>query len=144
MEEIGVVTSVDGPIAKVIVKKKSACDKCSAGTCSITGEGAEIEGLNDAGAKVGQRVRVVLQPYTYVKGSLVIYGLPALALILGAVAGKEFFSSMFERADPDSVSAIFAFAFFALSFLAVRVWSRRAGKKIQYKPVVKEILDVKA
>jgi sigma-E factor negative regulatory protein RseC len=140
MEENGVVTSVEGPMAKVLVERKSACDKCSVGTCTVTGEGAELEALNNARAEVGQKVKVVLKPYTYLKGSMLLYGLPALALIIGAVLGKEYFSRWFEGADPDGVSAMFAFGFFALSLLVVKLWSRRVGKKVQYKPVIEEII----
>jgi sigma-E factor negative regulatory protein RseC len=140
MEETGVVSTVTGPMAKVMVKKKSACEHCTAGTCHITGDEAEIDALNEAGAHPGQTVRVVLKPMSYLKGSLVLYGLPALALIIGAIVGKEVFSKDFEGTDPELVSAAFAFGFFALSFLAIKLWSTRAEKKVQYKPVVAEIL----
>lgn len=134
------VTSVEGPMARVLVERKSACDKCSAGTCTLTGEGAELEALNDARAEVGQKVKVALKPYTYLKGTMMLYGLPALALVVGAVLGKEYFSGWFEGTDPDGVSAISAFGFFALSLLVVKLWSKRAEKKVQYKPVIEEII----
>ncbi len=140
MEEIGVVMSVEGVNARVAVTKKSMCEHCTAGVCRMTEEGAEIEALNAARARVGQRVRVVLKAYSYLKGSLVLYGLPAVALIAGAVAGKEYFSRFFGGMDPEGVAAFFAFGFFALSLLFVRLWSARAGKKVQYKPVIEEIL----
>jgi len=141
MEETGVVKSVEGPFAKVAVAKKSVCAQCTAGTCHLTEEGAELEALNTAGAKAGQRVRVVLKPYTFLKGSIIVYGLPAAALVLGAVMGKEVFSRYIRGISSDAVSAIFAFGAFALSFLAVKLWSMRAEKKIEYKPVIEEILE---
>lgn len=141
MEEIGVVISTQGPFAKVAVERKSVCDQCTAGTCHITGQGAELEALNNARAKEGQKVRVVLKPYSYLKGSLIVYGLPLLALILGAVAGKELMADRFKGMDPDMVSAIFAFGAFVLSFLVVFIWSRRAEKKTELKPVIEEILE---
>lgn len=140
MEEIGVVKSIEGVYARVAVKKKSMCEHCTAGTCHLTEEGAEIEALNEARAQVGNRVRVVLRAYSYLKGSLILYGLPALALIVGAVAGKEYFSRFFRGMDPDSVAALFAFGLFALSFIVIRLWSARAERKTQYKPVIEEIL----
>lgn len=141
MEEIGVVKNVQDVHATVIVARKSMCEHCTAGTCHVTGEGAEIEALNIAKARVGQRVRVVLKPISYVKGSLMLYGLPALALVLGAVAGKEYLSRFFPGMDPDGVAALAAFGLFALSFAVVKLWSRRAEKKVQYKPVIEEIID---
>lgn len=141
MEEIGVVRSIDGVFAKVSVPKKSMCEHCTAGTCHMTDEGAEIEALNAARAQVGQRVRVALKPISYLKGSLMLYGLPAVALIAGAIAGKEYLSRFFRGTDPDGVAALAAFGAFALSFIVIKLWSRRAEKKVQYKPVIEEILS---
>lgn len=142
MEEIGIVKSLAGSFATVSVERKSACDQCKAG-CRVTDSGAEIEALNLAKAKIGQKVRVVMKPYTYLKGSIIIYGIPALALIIGAIIGKEFLSSLppFVGFDPDIVSAISGFGAFILSFLIVKLWSGKLEKKIEYKPVIQEILE---
>jgi len=140
MEEIGVVKSTSGVLAIVSVERKSACEQCSGG-CKITDAGAELEAINRAKAIKGQKVRVVLRPYSYLKGSMVVYGLPALALILGAVAGKELFSRIFYFTDPDIVSAIFGFGGFILTFIAVKIWSARIEKETAYKPVIEEILE---
>jgi len=140
MEEIGVVISTSGVFAIVSVERKSACERCGGG-CKITDAGAELEALNRAKALKGQKVRVVLRPYSYLKGSVVVYGLPALALILGAVMGKGFFSRVFYPMDPDIVSAIFGFGAFIVAFLAVKVWSKRIEKDTSYKPVIEEILE---
>ncbi len=139
MEEIGIVKATDGVFATVSVETKSACEQCKVG-CKVTDSGAEIEAVNRAKARIGQRVRVELRPYAYLKGSILVYGLPALALIIGAVAGKEFFSSYFKK-DPDIVSAIFGFGAFILAFIGVKLWSMRIEKKIEYKPVIEEIIE---
>jgi len=140
MEEIGVVKSTSGVVAIVSVERKSACEQCSGG-CRITDSGAELEAINRAKAITGQKVRVVLKPYAYLRGSVVVYGLPALALILGAVTGKEVFSGLFHSLDPDIVSAIFGFSAFILAFIAVKIWSVRIEKEAAYKPVIEEILE---
>lgn len=140
MEETGIVKSVDGITAIVSVERKSACEECRAG-CKITDSGAEIEAVNRAKAKVGQKVRIELKPFSYLKGSMLVYGLPALALVIGAVVGKEFFSRYFMGLDPDIISAIFGFGAFVLSFALVKLWSLRMEKKIEYKPVIEEIIE---
>lgn len=135
------VSSVEGPLARVSVARKSMCEHCTAGTCHMTDGGAEIVALNNAGAKAGQRVRVVMKPYTYLKGSFVIYGVPALALVLGAVVGKELASSgAIAASDPEVMSALFAFGSFAVSFFFIKLWSMRAEKKTKYTPVIEEVL----
>lgn len=140
MDEVGIVKSINGAIAIVSVEKKSACDQCKAG-CSVSDSGVEIEAFNKVKAAVGQKVKVVMQPYLYLKGSILIYGIPALALIIGAIIGKEYLSSFFKGMDPDIVSAISGFALLILSFLIVKVWSSRFEKKTEYKPIIEEILE---
>ncbi|MFN3480160.1 MAG: SoxR reducing system RseC family protein [Thermodesulfovibrionales bacterium] len=142
MEETGIVKSLSGALAIVVVERKSACDQCKAG-CKVTDSGAEIEALNPVKAKIGQRVKVIMKPYTYLKGSIIIYGIPALALIIGAIIGKELLASIhpFTGLDPDVVSAITGFGAFVLSFLVVKIWSMKIEKKIEYKPVIEEILE---
>lgn len=142
MEETGIVKSLSGALAIVVVERKSACDQCKAG-CKVTDSGAEIEALNPVKAKIGQRVKVIMKPYTYLKGSIIIYGIPALALIIGAIIGKELLTSIhpFTSLDPDVVSAITGFGAFVLSFLVVKIWSMKIEKKIEYKPVIQEILE---
>lgn len=140
MNETGIVKRINGITAVVSVERKSACEQCAAG-CKITDAGAEIEAVNRAKARIGQKVRVEIRPYSYLKGSVIVYGLPALALIIGAVAGKEFFSGFFPSLDPDIVSAIFGFGFFIASFLAVKFWSARLEKRTEYKPVIEEIIE---
>ncbi|MDA8389063.1 MAG: SoxR reducing system RseC family protein [Nitrospiraceae bacterium] len=142
MEEIGVVIKTLGRLATVsIPKPKGICEQCTMGGCNISGEGSEIEALNLAGAKEGQKVKVSMKAFSYTKGSLIVYGLPVLALILGAVIGKELALSHFKGSDPESVSAIFAFAAFGISFLLIKIWTSKAEKKQEYKPVIEEILD---
>lgn len=140
MDEIGIVKNIDGVIAIVFVERKSACDSCKAG-CKVSDSGAEIEAINNAKASVGQKVKVVMKPYSYLKGSMLVYGIPALALIIGAIIGKEFLSVYFENVDPDITSAISGFALFILSFVIVKLWSSRLEKKTEYKAVIAEILE---
>lgn len=141
VEEIGVVKSVKGMSAMVQIPKKSACEGCTMGICKPEDQGMEIEAFNEAGAKVGQRVRVAIKSYAYMKGTMVVYGLPAIMLVAGAVFGKEVMSRVFPESDPDILSAIFGFAAFILSFVIVKFWSGRASSKTESRPVIEEILN---
>ena len=106
MEEIGIVSSIDGPHAIVMVERKSACEHCTAGTCKTAGEQVSLEAINEAGAVLGQRVRVSIRGYTYVSGSMFFYGVPALALIAGALLGLGVCSEMLPGKDPEAVAAV--------------------------------------
>jgi sigma-E factor negative regulatory protein RseC len=141
VEEVGLIKSIDGMLAVVCVPKKSACEGCTMGICSSGDQFMEIEALNPVNARVGQKVRIIMKPYTYLKGSVVVYGVPALALITGAVIGKEVFSYFLQEFDPDIVSAVFGFCAFIISFAVIKIWSSKISKKTETKPVIEEILD---
>jgi len=100
----------------------------------------EIEALNKAGAIVGQKVKVMVHTYAYMKGSMVVYGFPALMLVLGAVMGKELMPRFLPSLDTDSLSAIFGFGFLLASFILVKIWSGFQPKKSSSTPVIEEIL----
>lgn len=141
MEEIGVVNSIDGLTARVTVPRKSACEGCNAGMCKPGAQSMEIEAFNPINAEVGQKVRVIMKPYSYLKGSLVVYGIPALALVIGAILGKEFFSLYYPGVDPDIVSALLGFGAFAISFLLVKIWTIKVEKRKELKTVIEEIIE---
>jgi sigma-E factor negative regulatory protein RseC len=140
IEEIGTVRSTSGVMAIVTVPKKSACEGCTAGACKSEEQSMEIEAVNQAGAVEGQRVRVAIKSAAYMKGSMVVYGLPALGLVIGAVLGKEVLSGFVKGIDPDILSAIAGFAVFGMALVVVKIWSNSAGNKIDSKPVIEEIL----
>jgi len=141
IEEIGVVKSVEGMLAVVDVPKKTACEGCTMGACRPEDRNMEIEALNEAGAEVGQKVRVAIKSSAYMKGTMVVYGLPAVCLVLGAVFGKEVMGGIFPGADPDLLSAAFGFGAFVLSFVIVKIWTAGVVKKAESRPVIEEILN---
>jgi sigma-E factor negative regulatory protein RseC len=141
MEEIGIIERVQGSNATVAVPKRSACDGCSLKTCKPSGQSMTIEALNPVHARVGQKVIISMKSTTYLKGSLIVYGIPALALVIGAVLGREVLSAYFVNHDPDSISAISGFAACVLSFFSVNLWSSRQDRKIAATPVIEEIVE---
>ncbi|MGO9378747.1 MAG: SoxR reducing system RseC family protein [Dissulfurispiraceae bacterium] len=142
MEEIGVVNRVDGPKAFVTVKRQSACDACAAGSaCKVSDSGAEIEAFNAVNAEVGDKVKISFKAFTYLKGTLLIYGIPALALVMGAVVGKEYLRDLFPSSDPDILSAFAGFGFMIASFVVVKILIRKFEKKKELIPVVEEIVS---
>jgi sigma-E factor negative regulatory protein RseC len=141
VEEVGIIKDIDGLTATVSIPRKSACEGCSFSACKASEEGMLIEALNPVNARVGQKVRIVMKPYTYLKGSAIVYGIPAVALVAGAIFGKEVLSRYLVRMDPDILSAVTGFVAFALSFLFIKIWSTKVAKKENTKPVIEEILE---
>jgi sigma-E factor negative regulatory protein RseC len=143
MQETGVVRELRGPKALVLVKRQSACDSCaSAGSgCKGTQHGMEIEAFNDAGAAAGDTVRISFRAFTYLKGAILIYGVPATALIVGAVLGKEVLSGYWPGIDADLASAVAGFGLMGLSFITVRLIIGLIEKKRELVPVIEEIIE---
>ena len=142
MEEIGVVISTQGVVARVRVQRSGACDACAvSGTCKPVEETAELEAFNPIRAKIGQTVRLVLKPQLYLKASIIVYGLPVVSLIGGAILGKNIGEIYFKGMDSDLISAAFGFGALIISFLAIKIWSSKVEKKEEYRPVIEEIVN---
>lgn len=145
MDEVGIVIGLRGDKAIVAVQKQSACDSCAAGGSCKAGEagGAELEAINKVDARVGDRVKIAFTAYTYLKGSMIFYGIPAIALVAGAVLGKDYLSRYVTGIDADSLSGIAGMTLFVLSFIIVRLIMKQFEKKKETIPVVVEVLGSK-
>jgi sigma-E factor negative regulatory protein RseC len=142
IEETGIVVQADGVMAKVSVQKRGACEGCTVrGVCETSDDGMEIEALNPVHAQTGQKVKVSIKAQTYLKGTLVVYGLPLIVFIAGVIIGKHIGESYVKTVSSDFVSFIVGFSAFALSFILIKIWSKKAEKKVAYKPVIEEILQ---
>ena len=117
MQEIGTVMSVEGGVARVRVKKTSACEGCrEAAACSVDEGAMVIEAINPVDAAVGQSVRINSgASSSYLRAALVVYGIPALSLLIGAVVGR-YIPVLFEtKFSPDILSAAGGVSFTRLS-----------------------------
>jgi sigma-E factor negative regulatory protein RseC len=140
VEEVGTVKSIDGVMATVEVVRKSMCEGCTAG-CREEDQSMEIDALNEVGAKVGQTVKVSIKAITYLKGTMIVYGLPALALVIGAVIGRNLMIKIFPHSDREMLSGVFGLGAFAVAFIAVKIWTTAVSRKTESKPVIEEILS---
>jgi sigma-E factor negative regulatory protein RseC len=142
MEETGIVISTQGIMAKVLVQKRGACEGCAAaGTCKPSEETAELEAFNPIRAEVGQTVRLALKPQLYLKASIIVYGLPIVSLIGGAILGKNIGELYFKGVDSDLIAAAFGFGALLISFIAIKLWSSKVEKKEEYRPVIEEVIQ---
>ncbi len=142
IEEIGIVMKTEGETARVSVQKRGACEGCTAkGACESTSEGMEIEALNPVNAKEGQTVKVLLQAEAYLKGSMIVYGLPLVLFIAGAIVGKNIGEVYFLNTSSDLVAAICGFASLIVSLIGVKVWSGKLESKAESKPYIGEIVS---
>jgi sigma-E factor negative regulatory protein RseC len=143
MESVGIVKSKEGIMARVIVEMSGGCcDHCEKETCDITETGIETEAINEARAEIGQKVKIVMKSYTYMKGAIVLYILPIFALISGAILGKIYLPVYLKGVDNELHAVIGGFLAFFISLIFVKILSGIMEKKTEYKSVIKSIIEV--
>jgi sigma-E factor negative regulatory protein RseC len=140
IEEEGIVMEVDGDAAKVAIMKKSACESCAASGVCHPGDQEYMDAANPLGAKKGQKVKVVVAPQVYLKASLVLYGIPMVSLVGGAIIAKNL-AIHFGTGDQSDLWAFIAgMLCMIVSFLFLRSYNAKVERTREYKPVIVEIL----
>ncbi len=141
LEEEGIVVEVRDDRAVVAVTGGSACDKCpSASLCKGDGEQKTLTAVNPFNAKAGDRVRVVMHSQMYLKGTMLVYGIPMVLFIGGAMLGKFMADHYFPDWNADLTAAGVGTLLLVLSFGAAKVWSRKVEGNEAYLPVIEKIL----
>lgn len=140
IEEEGIVAEVEGGIAKVAVTKKSACEQCAAAGVCHPGDQEFLEAANPLNAVKGQKVKVVIAPQMYLKASLILYGIPMVALITGAIIAKNLTAPYVGEERSDLWAFIAGMACTFISFVFIRSYNKKVEKTQKYKPVIVEIL----
>ncbi len=139
--EEGMVTKVGATTAWITTKRSNACETCaSRGSCSTLGSGQEmeVEALNAAGAKVGDRVVINVETSSLFKLSFLLYIFPILCLLAGALLGQA--AAPFLDLNATALSIVSAFSFFLLAFLLVRSKGNQMAQKDKYRPKIIRIL----
>ena len=140
IEEEGVVVETSGGNAKVEITRKSACESCSAaGVCHPVDE-SYMDAVNPLGAIKGQKVKVVIAPQMYLKASIILYGIPLVSLIGGAILGKNLALTYAAAAHSDLWAFVAGLGCLVISFVFIRRYNKKVEKTEKYKPVIIEIL----
>jgi len=138
-EEEGEVIAVEGKQAKVRIKCSPACDSCSSHkTCGLLGEGEMVlTALNSVGASRGERVRVSLKVEGEVKASFILYLVPLVGLVAGALIG---YYTQF-LGDKDISGAVFSLLFVALTFIGIKYYAhiKYSGDQ-SYNPIITKVV----
>lgn len=144
IEEQGTVIELKGKhIAAVLCEKSSFCKNCaSMEACQVGTDNKSkvVEAHNSAGAQVGDRVRLVTSTRNFLQSSFLLYMVPLIALLIGAIIGN-LLGEKLEGVDPNLLSAILGTAFLAGSYLVIKVGSRAIPKET-YMPRIVEIIPL--
>jgi sigma-E factor negative regulatory protein RseC len=139
--EEGVVLRIDTGTAWVKTKKSKSCEGCSSkGFCHALGsqDEMEVEAINAAGGKVGDKVVLNFDTSSLLKASFLLYVFPIICMLAGAFVGMELAPSL--NFDSSISSAIGGFLFFGLSVLFVKSKGNRMARKDEYRPKIIRIL----
>lgn len=120
--------------------RSSACESCSSRHVCQTGEGGkemEVEAINTANARVGDRILLSIRTASLLKATFLLYVFPILAMLIGALAGQSV--AHWRGSDPSATSALFAFLAFGLAFILIRITGRRLSSDTSYKPEIVKI-----
>lgn len=140
LETEGVVIFAEGGDAVVETSRVSACGSCSSsqscGTTSLSQLlGAKINSfkvLNPVGADVGDRVVIGVEESVLLKSSTILYVLPLVCLLAGAVIGDV----LAQVSMKDVYSACGAGLGLVVGFFALKVAAAWAGSQGEFRPVI--------
>jgi len=146
IEELGKVVALRNEWVWVETERKTACGQCSAqkgcGTsvlANIFGKRANsIAVMKTLPVKVGDEVIIGIEENTLVKGSLLIYALPLLLLIVFGLLGEVIGGQVLLEKN-DAVTAIFSVLGLAVGFLWLRYISFRLRKDPRFQPKLLQI-----
>jgi len=144
MQEVGVVVESSGGRAKIRVERTTSCRHCCAKVaCQPFGEGPArlLEVVNRLGAAPGQQVVVEIEAARLVKSSLIVYGIPLVAFILGTALGTRI-GHTFGGEKAANIGAIVGAAIcLGLSFVIIRIADRIAARHEETLPRIVEIVE---
>ncbi len=126
-------------IAVVLCQKHSACQHCpSSGACQIGDDGNSmlVEAFNQIGAQVGDKVKVVTSTKHFLQSSFVLYILPVIGLLIGAVSGQLIAENTDIAIEPQLLAALIGVAFLVGTFLCIRVGTRALKREIFMPKIV--------
>ncbi len=133
-EEIGVVKNVTGNRAEVEITPAGTCNHCPAASmCNWTGEKTRlIVAHNPVNARTGDTVALHRHPATSTGTAIVVFGLPALLMVLGILLGKTLFN--------DTAAVIFAGIGLLLGGALIAVIDHQRKRSGAGLPVIVRIL----
>ncbi len=139
VKEQGIIKQIKGKKAVIRIQQTSACAHCrSKASCDVSKREMFIEVANNLGAKEGDLVELSVPEGTVLKLSFLIYIMPIIALIIGALGGWAVAESF--KTDTTFASILGAGLCVGLSFYGLRKLNKKAESEEKYFPRMIRIL----
>ena len=142
IEETATVVKCEGDFAWVEAQRQTTCGSCAANKGCGTSVLAKVIGkkvsrmkaINKAQAHVGETVIVGMNETALLKGSLAVYMIPLVFMLLFAVTGQVVAGQMTWQTEP--VVIVFALLGLVTAGLWLRGFTRRIQHDNEYQPIV--------
>ncbi len=138
MIEQGEVIATDGGRARVRLPRNDSCRTCGLCLFAADGRGMILEAENPAGAGTGDRVEVELERRDPLAAASLLFGLPLLAMLVGAGAGWTLSGRL--GFSPDGGAVLLGAIFTAGTFVLVRrreiTRKKRPGAGVRIRKVL--------
>jgi sigma-E factor negative regulatory protein RseC len=148
IEESATVTQVGDGFAWVETQRQSACGACAArkgcGTATLAKvlgqRQRHVRAINCIGAHVGDRVVIGLAEGALLQGSVAVYLVPLLAMMLAAGLGEMLATNLGVQGT-EAMAVALGLLGMAVGVLWVRAFARRVEGDERYQPTLIRRLD---
>jgi len=127
--------------AMVVTERDDACSNCeSAQFCHSLADCSRVETrvLNRANAAVGDRVIISLSSSSVFKGAMILYILPTVSLLFGAIGGSGLHKQL--GTGETGAAILFGFAGLILGFTIAGLISKRQTANSNLTPAITRII----
>jgi sigma-E factor negative regulatory protein RseC len=142
--EQGIVIRAGAATAWVKTVRAGACASCASRDQCNAGQGAqdqEVEAINLAGARAGDRVQLAIRTGALLKATFMLYIFPILCMLAGGAVG-DWIAPNFDT-NPSIVAMLAAMGCFGGALIVVHIGGRRMGANEEYRPKIIRILSHK-
>ncbi|WP_455209022.1 SoxR reducing system RseC family protein [Kaarinaea lacus] len=143
LEEHATVVAVDAGGIWVEVQRQSACGQCAANKGCGSAVLQKVLGnkrnmfrvIGDVPVRVGDEVVIGINENALIKGSLLVYALPIISIIVFAMLGETIAEETLSI-DSDYMSVLGALMGLIISVLSLRWHSRKTSINPQFQPIL--------
>lgn len=124
MGEVGEVVGREGNRLVVRMQRTEACAKCRACTAGLESKDMIIKALNMCQGNIGDKVEIVLDNSNFMKATLIMYGIPFVAFMLG-VFGGYYGALEYGFNSPELVGIALGIILVVITYLIIRTQEYR-------------------
>lgn len=135
--EHGVVTQATPAVAKIKTNRTAACESCAGkGSCGAIHRGKEVffEVPNTLGVQAGDFVLVGMRTKSALTLTFLVYIVPILCLVIGALAGDAL--GPFLGINASFSAMVLGFSLFGLAFFILHRKSAAMNRKTEFRPML--------